>query len=286
MHLARPLSDGKHFQVGFSDALRYDAAVLYDEAFDTKLRPAIRDDAARVAVIAAGLDPDKAIAAVDDRALLGLAGFHDEGGSLTGGITFGSVRREVGLLRAIKAFAVFALLDRQPGTSELLMDGIVVRDDARGQGIGTGLFVDLEAYALSHGMNRIRLEVVDTNPGARRLYDRLGFEPVATQRMPYLRSIMGFSASTTMVKHLGRRSGPGITSAGSPADAASGGRRPLGVSIRRHRLPVNARRDVAWRAGGCVVLCGLLRRWNPIIPTGVRELTPVMRYLQDSGWLG
>ncbi|MEE9178752.1 MAG: hypothetical protein V3U46_10030, partial [Acidimicrobiia bacterium] len=46
-------------------------------------------------------------------------------------------------------------------------------------------------------------------------------------------------------------------------------------------LPVLGRRDVGWRAGGCVVLCGLLRQWNPTILTGVRErILPVM-----GGWV-
>ncbi len=193
---------GVVYQVGFPESVRRDAATLYDAAFAAKLRPGIRNDAARLDVLAKGLDPDKCIAALDDGVLLGIAGFHDEGGSLTGGITFRSIVDSVGVLRALKAVVVFMLLDRTPKSDELLMDGIVVRSDARGRGIGTGLFAELEAYARSHGRCRIRLDVVDTNPGARRLYERLGFEPTKTERTPYLQRLMGFSASTTMEKVL------------------------------------------------------------------------------------
>ena len=126
------------YHFGIPEELRREAAALYDEAFAAKLRPAIQDDEARAAVIAAGLSPAKGIAALDDGALVGIAGFHDEGGSLTGGITFGLVRSHIGPFRAIKALLVFSLLDRRPKPGELLMDGIVVRSDARGRGIGTG----------------------------------------------------------------------------------------------------------------------------------------------------
>ncbi|MDJ0959699.1 MAG: GNAT family N-acetyltransferase [Acidimicrobiia bacterium] len=190
------------YRLGFPESVREEAAALYDEAFAAKLRPGMRDDVARRQVLAEGLDPSRCIAALDDGALLGIAGFHDAGGSLTGGITVRSVVRAVGVLRAVKAIAVFALLERKPKPDELLMDGIVVRADARGRGIGTGLFAELEAYARAHGRRRIRLDVVDTNPGARRLYERLGFVATETERTPYLERFMGFSASTTMLKVL------------------------------------------------------------------------------------
>jgi ribosomal protein S18 acetylase RimI-like enzyme len=175
---------------------------LYDEAFSAKLRAAIPDDDARLRVLAEGLNLDRAIAAVQGDELVGIAGFHAGDTSLTGGITFGSIRRQVGLIKSLRAVAVFALLERRPAEDEMLMDGIVVRSASRGRGIGSRLFATLEDYARQHGAERIRLDVVDTNPGARRLYERLGFVATKTDRTHYLTRLMDFSASTTMVKHL------------------------------------------------------------------------------------
>lgn len=45
----------------------------------------------------------------------------------------------------------------------------------------------------------VRLEVVDSNAGARRLYERVGFVGIKTAVYPYLHSL-GFTAVTTMVK--------------------------------------------------------------------------------------
>lgn len=57
-------------------------------------------------------------------------------------------------------------------------------------------------FARKRGMRAVRLDVVDTNPDARRLYERLGFAPVRTRRCPYLFRRMGFSAFTTMVEEI------------------------------------------------------------------------------------
>jgi ribosomal protein S18 acetylase RimI-like enzyme len=82
------------------------------------------------------------------------------------------------------------------------MDGIVVHPSARGQGIGTQLLEALFQYAREHGFARVRLDVVDTNPRARQLYERQGFVAVKTRQYPFLRRVLGFAAVTTMIKEL------------------------------------------------------------------------------------
>ena len=42
------------------------------------------------------------------------------------------------------------------------------------------------------------LTVIDTNEGARRLYERKGFEETQVQKFPYLKSLLGFGGVTTM----------------------------------------------------------------------------------------
>ena len=97
------------------------------------------------------------------------------------------------------------LYERKPKEGQLLMDGIAVRQDARGRGIGTRLLDEFKAYGREHGYANIRLDVIDTNPGARRLYERLGFVATKTEHFEYLRWFLGFGASTTMLCHLGER---------------------------------------------------------------------------------
>ena len=56
--------------------------------------------------------------------------------------------------------------------------------------------------ARNDGLTGLTLEVVDTNPDARRLYERLGFREINTINLPFLERLMGFRASTSMLKRL------------------------------------------------------------------------------------
>lgn len=51
-----------------------------------------------------------------------------------------------------------------------------------GQGIGKRLFSALEEWAMGQGIHRLDLTVMETNPGALRLYERLGFEREGIKR--------------------------------------------------------------------------------------------------------
>ena len=195
------------YHLGLPPHMRHQAAVLYEEAFRQKLAPIIWNERQRIQILETSLIPELAVVAVEGPTLAGLAGFHHSGRSFTGGCAARDVLNRLGLLKGLWAIAGLALFEQQPVADELLLDGIVVRADMRGQGIGGTLLDHLSAYAGSHGYRQLRLEVVDTNPGARRLYQRKGFVPTGTQSLPYLRRILGFGAATTMVKELGGRAG-------------------------------------------------------------------------------
>lgn len=51
---------------------------------------------------------------------------------------------------------------------------------------------------IRQGYCALRLDVIDTNPVARRLYERVGFQPVRTERFPYMKWLLGFAAATQM----------------------------------------------------------------------------------------
>ena len=80
------------------------------------------------------------------------------------------------------------------------MDGIVVDASARGRGIGTRLLNELTTFGKSNGYETVRLDVIDTNPSARRMYERNGFTATRTESFGYLRWLLGFGASTTLVR--------------------------------------------------------------------------------------
>lgn len=73
---------------------------------------------------------------------------------------------------------------RRLPSGELLLNGIAVRPDERGRGHGGRLLRDGVGLAAHLGCDRLLLDVSLDNPGAHRLYDRLGF--VARQRSVWL----------------------------------------------------------------------------------------------------
>lgn len=82
------------------------------------------------------------------------------------------------------------------------MDGIVVSDAARGQGIGTRLLAAIKDEALARGCTSVRLDVIDSNPRARALYEREGFVAGHRSDLGPLRHLFGFRSATEMVCHL------------------------------------------------------------------------------------
>jgi GNAT superfamily N-acetyltransferase len=59
-----------------------------------------------------------------------------------------------------------------------LLDLLYVRPAARGRGLGTDLLRAAAAHVRDAGAGTLALEVLESNAGARRLYDRLGFRTV------------------------------------------------------------------------------------------------------------
>jgi ribosomal protein S18 acetylase RimI-like enzyme len=113
-------------------------------------------------------------------------------------MTFAKLRLKLGLLKALRASLILALFERKLAKGELLMDGISVSPQMRGSGVGSSLLRHLIEYARIGGYRTLRLDVIDTNPSARRLYERLGFVATSTARLGYLRWLLGFGAATKM----------------------------------------------------------------------------------------
>lgn len=56
--------------------------------------------------------------------------------------------------------------------------GMYTRPDRRRRGLGTAVIRALAAFAVDRGVHGVYLQVEDDNPGARRLYEKLGFRGV------------------------------------------------------------------------------------------------------------
>lgn len=179
---------------------RLQAAMDYWQAFSRKLRYPLGPRRKAVAFLERVLDPDHAISAVgSDGEFLGVAGFKSPQGAFVGG----GIRDMIevyGWIGGPARSLLVATLERECEDGVLLMDGIFVRNAARGLGIGTALLAAVERHAADCGLQQVRLDVIDTNPRARALYERLGFRETSTVSMGVLGHIFGFESATTMTK--------------------------------------------------------------------------------------
>ncbi|MFB0618144.1 GNAT family N-acetyltransferase [Streptomyces sp. AGS-58] len=187
---------------GVPEGSERQVAALYWEAFGRKLGPALDPPDAGRAFLARHLNRDRGVTALVDGEVVGVAGYQAGGRGLTGG-SAADVLSAYGLLKGLlPRLAVLALFRRTPGEGDLVMDGIAVDARHRGSGIGTLLLREIAAIGAENGCRRIRLDVIDTNPRARALYERHGFTARRTEQTPWLRRPLGFGAVTTMHRPL------------------------------------------------------------------------------------
>ncbi|PID37115.1 MAG: N-acetyltransferase [Rhodobacterales bacterium] len=187
-------------QNGLDPAHREPTARGYWRAFARKLRYPLGPEEKAVRFIEKVLDPTHAISAVADTgAFLGVAGFKTPQGALVGG-GLRDLARVYGWGGALLRGPLAYLLERDCAEDTLLMDGIFVEPHARGRGVGKALLHAIEAHARTSGLHNIRLDVINTNPRARALYEREGFAESSVLSLGPLAPVFGFSSSTEMVK--------------------------------------------------------------------------------------
>lgn len=194
--------DDISLRAGFPEATSATAAQLYWAAFSGKLGKLMGPDERGARFFARVLDPGHAISAIGpDGALLGFAGFKTDKGAFAGG-SLGDLAAIYGWFGALWRGPFLALLGRDIAPGELLMDGIAVAPQARGLGIGTRLLGAILEEAGARGMAQVRLDVIDTNPRARALYERRGFVSVGAENTGALARLFGFTSATRMVCRL------------------------------------------------------------------------------------
>jgi ribosomal protein S18 acetylase RimI-like enzyme len=178
----------------------YAAALLY-EAFRRKLDPAGQRSILSRTLIEKHLRPDLTTIALVGDQVMGVAGLKYQGQRFLAPrlrdhlAHFGRWR---GLIQWYYYVNVFAGM---PPADALMIDALAVSSAARGQGIGTALIEAVCVLAQRRHCRSVCLDVVNTNPQARRLYERLGFQVAYEGRVPHL-WVLGFTRYARMVRTL------------------------------------------------------------------------------------
>jgi len=185
---------------GFAAGERAEVARLYWQAFGGKLGRVMGPEARALRFVEQVLSPSHALCARDGGGrLLGVVGFKTPDGALVGG-GYPEMREVYGNWGALWRGTLLGLLEREVDNDRFLMDGLFVAQDARGRGVGTALLQAVTREARLRGYDDVRLDVIDSNPRARALYEREGFQAVGESHLGPLRLFFGFARTTTMVR--------------------------------------------------------------------------------------
>ena len=184
---------------GFEEHHRDVAVRLFWQAFQEKLSPVMGPSEKALSFLASVADPSHAISALDAKGdLLGIAGFKTSSGSFIGG-DWSDMTATYGTLGSLWRAPLLSILERKLKPDTLLMDGIFVAERARGRGVGTQLLAAIKSQAQRRKLSHVRLDVIDTNPRARALYEREGFVAGEQHDLGPLRHVFGFRSATTMI---------------------------------------------------------------------------------------
>jgi len=194
-------SETVELRLGMPEEFRREVAEIVYEAFRQKLAPLIGGPEKGTAILEKALDPALAIVAVYRGHPVGVAGLQYDGRNFVTPRRSEFVR-QFGSVSGTLRFVMFKLFALAYGQTDMYIDILAVAPAMRGKGVGSLLLDAVFQTAREKGFKSVSLEVVDTNPDARRLYERVGFVARRTYPYPYLRGIAGFSASIKMVKML------------------------------------------------------------------------------------
>jgi ribosomal protein S18 acetylase RimI-like enzyme len=185
------------------DELRGQAAALFEAAFGDKMRLAIRDRQKRMAFMERAMHASHLVVARRDDQLLGMAGLSSKGPPYEGGLIGGSwdprpFRDLLGWFGATWAMWGLRVAEHAPREDEIYVDGIAVVPEWRSRGIGRLLLAEIVVIARTQGKTYIRLDVVDTNPRAQALYERLGYKVTRVESYRLMRRWTGYGAIISM----------------------------------------------------------------------------------------
>lgn len=174
------------------EAHRLDGARLYFDALKEKIEPIYGSQSKAWDLFCDSLELDRCLVAMAEDRVVGILGIQSADGGFLNPAP-GQMVATYGLFPALMRMLAMVILHHETGETEYYVDGVAVAPSLRGKGVGSALFARLEEMAVEKGMEILSLEVVDTNPKARKLYELLGFSVVRESGVWPFHLLFGFS---------------------------------------------------------------------------------------------
>jgi ribosomal protein S18 acetylase RimI-like enzyme len=168
------------------------AALLYWQAFGSKLGLVMGPQPRALMYLQRVMQPDQCFAALQDGALVGILGYHGQGGSFAGG-TADDLRAIYGQWGGRWRLPVLQRVGMEDAPqSALMIDGFAVAHHVQSSGIGGALLSKLTSFARARGYRALHLDVASSNTRACAFYQHCGFDQIGARGMGPLRLVFGF----------------------------------------------------------------------------------------------
>ena len=176
-----------------SDMLR----IFYD-SFERKITAFIKSKQKARSIYENSLNTDRIMLAVEDKKITGMAGLHYDDRNFTD-IKYDTLKMHYNPLNSFFMYWMLRLMTPKVQKGTVRIDSLAVDRSYRGKGIGTKLIEGVIEFARQNGYSEVLLEVVDTNPKAKVLYERMGFKVKKKVNFYFLTRSAGFSSEYIMV---------------------------------------------------------------------------------------
>jgi GNAT superfamily N-acetyltransferase len=192
-------AESVNISIGLPPASTEKIAGMYFDIFARKLGVVLGRRTA-VAMIANHINADRIIVAIDGEEIVGIAGLKYNGNGFFAPDRRGFLKHYGPLVGRIRT-GLWASVQTNPRAHQLLLDGLGVQAELRSRGIGTALLEAVNRRARELDKTEVILEVVNTNPRAKALYERFGYQTVLTTHRWSFR-LAGFSSAHLMLRRL------------------------------------------------------------------------------------
>jgi ribosomal protein S18 acetylase RimI-like enzyme len=170
--------------------------IIYD-AFEQKIRALIKSKEKALAIYNKSLKNDQVFYALLNGNVVGLIGLQYENKTFLE-FKYRDLRKYFNPLQSYFIYKIYKLTSPKIKEDVLRIDSIAVDKSFRSLGIGTQLIRKVFEFAGNKSFKEVILEVINTNPKAKVLYERMGFKEKKIVRYYFLTRSAGFSSEYIM----------------------------------------------------------------------------------------
>lgn len=184
---------------------KVEIARLYFQAFTKKFHYLwlfTKKEEEAAFVLEKSINYQKGLYAIKDDEVMGFVGL-ETGNEFYAPLKYSSfveVFGKIGASWRYIAYGIYRLFHGEKRKEAIHIDPIVVSGQSRGMGIGTKLLEAVFEFAKKKKVDKVILEVVDTNPKAKKLYEKMGFCVVKEEKIPFFLQKAGFQKVLHMEK--------------------------------------------------------------------------------------